>query len=360
MYGFVPLGVASSLCYEVFDNASLRIGSLIFLTSRFYPNHTRRKNRLKVMDQTQSPRIRSPDGPDQKPTVAVDKMGLHRRRRGQQAVIKSVEILKKETAYFKDRPLPSTPASIQTTPVELYDLKVPSPLRQEKHENAKSQSQQGATPNLLLVPIKTDPASLSTTLSALPEGKIINFEGSKFSAMRTRRGSVIAVITPEGTWRRSVYIPGPIRLPTLGMKSLYSMSNLDYLDDGIELPGEPWGRRLSEDGMIDDIVSFFESFKFERVGIETESGWARPPFNDADSIYSSTSLGFSDNRKLVKMSQSSTLPIPQTQLQISPLSRTASPYSPSKSLPAQNRRKRPAIHQKSGIRRFLASVTSIV
>lgn len=78
-------------------------------------------------------------------------------------------------------------------------------------------------------------------------------------------GTVLTVTPPEVTaWRRSVYIQGPIKLPTPSVVPRKgSIATLDPFQDN--LGNSPTPRRKSEDNAADDICDWYCEWRFDEV-----------------------------------------------------------------------------------------------
>ena len=85
------------------------------------------------------------------------------------------------------------------------------------------------------------------------------------SEIHLSSGTVLMVKTPETTaWRRSVYIQGPIKLPTPAVVPRKgSIATLDPFQD--VLSNTPIPRRKSEDTCLDDICDWYDTWNYDAV-----------------------------------------------------------------------------------------------
>jgi hypothetical protein len=85
------------------------------------------------------------------------------------------------------------------------------------------------------------------------------------SEIHLNSGTVLMVKTPESTaWRRSVYIQGPIKLPTPAVVPRKgSIATLDPFQD--VLSNTPIPRRKSEDTCLDDICDWYDTWNHVSV-----------------------------------------------------------------------------------------------
>jgi hypothetical protein len=85
------------------------------------------------------------------------------------------------------------------------------------------------------------------------------------SEIHLSSGTVLMVKTPESTaWRRSVYIQGPIKLPTPAVVPRKgSIATLDPFQD--VLSNTPIPRRKSEDTCLDDICDWYDTWNYYPV-----------------------------------------------------------------------------------------------
>ncbi|KAH0286281.1 hypothetical protein M436DRAFT_86260 [Aureobasidium namibiae CBS 147.97] len=85
------------------------------------------------------------------------------------------------------------------------------------------------------------------------------------SEIHLSSGTVLMVKTPGTTaWRRSVYIQGPIKLPTPAVVPRKgSIATLDPFQD--VLSNTPIPRRKSEDTCLDDICDWYETWNYDAV-----------------------------------------------------------------------------------------------
>ncbi|KAF4536549.1 ABC transporter [Lasiodiplodia theobromae] len=210
---------------------------------------------------------------------------------------------------FSEKPLPSTPMSMQPTPRELYHSSdgsastssspLPSPactpppatclpLRfpmPPSHIPGRKPVQPLSEPYITidgnidndmiasaypLTPIATDLGSLSV-IAGLEED-----------------GSVVTVIPPEqSAWQRTAYVADPIQLNNLANNSAGafsglpnirgkagSVASLDAFQDAVEsLLDNPatQGRRASDESVVEELVTFFEDFGFGPAAGEKDS-----------------------------------------------------------------------------------------
>ncbi|KAG9719527.1 hypothetical protein KCU73_g14774, partial [Aureobasidium melanogenum] len=85
------------------------------------------------------------------------------------------------------------------------------------------------------------------------------------SEIHLSSGTVLMVKTPESTaWRRSIYIQGPIKLPTPAVVPRKgSIATLDPFQDVLGNVAIP--RRKSEDNAIDDICEWYDTWNYDPV-----------------------------------------------------------------------------------------------
>lgn len=108
----------------------------------------------------------------------------------------------------------------------------------------------------------TSPLS-HTSIRSIPEAPAL--PDATGSEIHLSSGTVLMVKTPESTaWRRSVYIQGPIKLPTPAVVPRKgSIATLDPFQD--VLSNTPIPRRKSEDTCLDDICDWYETWKYDAV-----------------------------------------------------------------------------------------------
>ncbi|KAH0371939.1 hypothetical protein KCU65_g1605, partial [Aureobasidium melanogenum] len=110
------------------------------------------------------------------------------------------------------------------------------------------------------------------------------------SEIHLSSGTVLMVKTPESTaWRRSIYIQGPIKLPTPAVVPRKgSIATLDPFQDVLINVSIP--RRKSEDTAIDDICEWYDTWNYDLVSFaldeftiddtELANTWAMTPLNE--------------------------------------------------------------------------------
>jgi hypothetical protein len=107
-------------------------------------------------------------------------------------------------------------------------------------------------------------------------------QGTSMTAFEISNGALVAVIRPErNVWQRSIYLPGKISFKTSspgGSSSI--LTPLDILQDGTQVP-EVQLRDKADDGIVDDIVEYFESFgpgfDFESLQTGLDMFWTESP-----------------------------------------------------------------------------------
>ncbi|KAI5249873.1 hypothetical protein E4T43_00522 [Aureobasidium subglaciale] len=131
------------------------------------------------------------------------------------------------------------------------------------------------------------PAS-HTSMRSIPEAPAL--PDAVASEIHLSSGTVLMVKTPESTaWRRSVYIQGPIKLPTpTVMPRKGSIATLEAFQDSLGSTSVP--RRKSEDTAADDICDWYDTWAYEAVSFafdeftldETHlaTEWALSPLNE--------------------------------------------------------------------------------
>ncbi|KAI9694616.1 MAG: hypothetical protein M1822_000232 [Bathelium mastoideum] len=114
----------------------------------------------------------------------------------------------------------------------------------------------------------------SSALVSAPE-TLSQAKAAHVTALPLRSGSVVTVIRPEQTaWQRSIYIQGPIKLPSPNVIARRgSVASMYAFQDAIERDGDQssaFSRNPAEEEILDDTVDFFESLGF------------RPDFQELD------------------------------------------------------------------------------
>lgn len=132
--------------------------------------------------------------------------------------------------------------------------------------------------NIFVTPTSTPPIRSTPTpeAPALPEPIA--------SEIHLNSGTILTVQTPEMTaWKRSVYIQGPIKLPSPAIVPRKdSIATLEPFQDS--LTNVPIPRRKSEDAAADDICSWYGSwnheavsFAFDAFDADLVADWAMTP-----------------------------------------------------------------------------------
>lgn len=227
-----------------------------------------------------------------------------RRREGSTSQLKNLKTLQLEAMAFEDKPLPATPDQAGSTPVELFHPEhkhtrsassgriLPSPIQPlERSLRAKGdplirqsaiQALRPVDKNLSTLgvlarlPPSTPKLSDSSTRSTPKENRV--------SQSLQRTDSVITLQSPEQTcWKNTAYTPGEIKLQKLGMQRPDSTIGFgtnggvvgfdlfkDLHDDRSSIR-----TRQSEIGVIDDVLSFVESYGFDPVSFEHDEFWLK-------------------------------------------------------------------------------------
>ncbi|KAI5209041.1 hypothetical protein E4T39_01046 [Aureobasidium subglaciale] len=110
--------------------------------------------------------------------------------------------------------------------------------------------------------IHTTPSPAShISIRSIPEAPAL--PDAVASEIHLSSGTVLMVKTPESTaWRRSVYIQGPIKLPTPRvMPRKGSIATLEAFQDS--LGSTPVPRRKSEDMAADDVCDWYDTWAYE-------------------------------------------------------------------------------------------------
>ncbi|KAI4766522.1 hypothetical protein E4T52_01189 [Aureobasidium sp. EXF-3400] len=112
----------------------------------------------------------------------------------------------------------------------------------------------GTTAHSIMSPISHNSVRSIPEAPALPD--------ATGSEIHLSSGTVLMVKTPESTaWRRSVYIQGPIKLPTPAVVPRKgSIATLDPFQD--VLSNTPIPRRKSEDTCLDDICDWYDTWNY--------------------------------------------------------------------------------------------------
>jgi hypothetical protein len=107
------------------------------------------------------------------------------------------------------------------------------------------------------------PISHHNSVRSIPEAPAL--PDATGSEIHLSSGTVLMVKTPESTaWRRSVYIQGPIKLPTPAVVPRKgSIATLDPFQD--VLSNTPIPRRKSEDTCLDDICDWYDTWNHDPV-----------------------------------------------------------------------------------------------
>jgi len=128
------------------------------------------------------------------------------------------------------------------------------------------------SPGILeVIPEDNGPVPVHSTISpishisvrSIPEAPAL--PDATGSEIHLSSGTVLMVKTPETTaWRRSVYIQGPIKLPTPAVVPRKgSIATLDPFQDVLSNTSTP--RRKSEDTCLDDICDWYDTWNYGAV-----------------------------------------------------------------------------------------------
>ncbi|KAF2099328.1 hypothetical protein NA57DRAFT_55299 [Rhizodiscina lignyota] len=240
----------------------------------------------------------------QKAGLTTTPKGLSERQRVKNALqLKKLDTLRVEAMAFTNKPLPATPESVAPTPVEMYNPTSQEKISQHRHTRSASSGKVLPAPS----PKQQSPLSPTSQAklnrqsqrqhsrgsSSLDSGSSPGADGLAH-ALRLRSGSVITLVPPEQTaWRRSSYVPGPIKLQQKRVHALQDAdeafgvgdftnygnfgANLDIFKDVLgETDGASVSTRKSDDAVLDDVVVFMESFGFDPVSFTGDEFWLEP------------------------------------------------------------------------------------
>ncbi|KAK6000129.1 hypothetical protein QM012_004117 [Aureobasidium pullulans] len=127
-----------------------------------------------------------------------------------------------------------------------------------------------------------------SSMRSIPEAPAL--PDASGSEIHLNSGTVLMVKTPETTaWRRSIYIQGPIKLPTPAVVPRKgSIATLDPFQD--VLGNVPVPRRKSEDTATDDICEWYDTWhhdpvsfaldEFTLADMDLANTWAMTPLNE--------------------------------------------------------------------------------
>ena len=162
------------------------------------------------------------------------------------------------------------------------------------------------------------------------------------SEIHLSSGTVLMVKTPESTaWRRSIYIQGPIKLPTPAVVPRKgSIATLDPFQD--VLSDTPIPRRKSEDTCLDDICDWYDNWKYDAVSFAGDgftldaaahlvNEYALLPLTEEPETVDRTALSPSPAPPLVKQVAAAMLRPDSTAMK--PLPRMSMPMVPLPELP---------------------------
>lgn len=185
------------------------------------------------------------------------------------------------------RALPATPTSIIGTPVEICQDAETTPKLLRKitasHEKKKNKltkvSKNSATTQ---APAHLDLEMSPNRLSAILEDVVNSASPRSCSGATTppsatqihlRGGSIVTVTPPElNPWYRTVYVQGPIKLPTPATMprkgSVASLEPFQEVIDQVYQQALNIPRRRSDEQVTDEVCSFFDDFGFAPIVFE--------------------------------------------------------------------------------------------
>ncbi|CAD0049451.1 unnamed protein product [Aureobasidium pullulans] len=176
----------------------------------------------------------------------------------------------------KDLPT-ERPSSILMTPTNFYQQGSLSLRRSTRNNQRRSMGSDGSpksgqpSPGILEVIPEDSGAvahrvpSSASTISPKSSPEAPALPEAIASEIHLSSGTVLMVKTPETTaYRRSIYIQGPIKLPTPAVVPRKgSIATLDPFQDS--LANAPIPRRKSEDMAADDICDWYDTWGFDSV-----------------------------------------------------------------------------------------------